>query len=361
MCRSSTTECCPCPSSSSSSSCRCESYLSEHCQKRIIADYDFDRNFPRLSGRWKNWDYWQYNGLVANGGTLEKSCKGGYLDTQVYNVTADQSFPYWADHYKYFIYADMPVSLPERGVTTFEYRARVTTYGKGCRKFPFPPENVNSLDDVRLASGGFRVFEAQTGMNFAFHLTNELVYVVYERNITIAGVAGFSYYIPVRPRKPKMMHSMKMVFDSTKKTVSWVLDGREVFKVDRIGMKLRKQCVNMINDMGGTEIVTFPRRLHYGFGSFTALDYYPACRPDCKSETGCNFPCEREGLVRTSVNYALPQYNPILGPPNLAHYYDNFSKDTSRLWGQGSETWIRRLRVTEEMFYNVRHSGCFPF
>jgi hypothetical protein len=275
-------------------------------------------------------------------------------------VTSPQTNPYWADHYKYFIYADMPVNIPERGVTTFEFKARVSTNGKGCRKFPFPPEVVNSLDDARLASGGFRVFEPQTGMNFAFHITNELVYAVYERNITIAGISGFSYFIPVRPRQRKQMHHMKIIVNATSKTVTWMLDGREVLKVDRVGATLKCQKLHMVNNMSGTDIVTFPRKLYYGFGSFTFLDYYPPCRPSCKTENSCNFPCVREGLVRTSANPALPAYDPILGPPNMAHFFDNFSKDTNRLWGQGSETWIRNIRISQEQCYHVRHLGRIP-
>lgn len=356
---SSSDHCChPCKSESSSSCTN--SYLEERCQKRVLADWDFCRKFPQLEGKWKDWSYWQYGCITANGGTFEKAGKGGYLDTSVYSVTAPQSTPYWADHYKYFIYADMPTNIPERGVTTFEFKARVTTNGKGCRKFPFPPENVNSMEDARLASGGFRVFEPNTGMNFAFHITNEIVYAVYERNVTIAGISGFSYFIPVRPRKPKQMHHMKIIVNATMKTVSWMLDGREVLKVDRVGATLKCQKLHMVNNMGGNDIVLFPRKLYYGFGSFTFLDYYPPCRPSCKTENSCNFPCVREGLVRTSVNPALPQYDPILGPPNLAHYYDNFSKDTSRLWGQGSQTWIRNIRVSQELCYNVRHMGRIP-
>lgn len=353
--------CCrQCPCSSSSSSSKSHSYMSEHCRKRVIASYDFKRKFPVFSGRWKDWSFWNYNGIVADGGYFHKTHKGGYLDTSVYSVTSDQMNPYWADHYKYFIYSDTPAYINEQGVTTFEFTARSNTNSKGCRKFPFPSEVVNSLDDVRLASGGFRVFEPQSGMNFAFHLTNNLVYAVYERNITIAGISGFSYFIPVRPRTPKLLHRMKLIVDSHKKSVTWVLDGREVLKVDRVGGKLKGRHINRVNDMGGAEIITFPRVLYFGFGSFTFLDYYPACRPTSECPQNCDFPCQREALVRTSANPALPQYNPIYGPPTLAHYYDNFSKDSNRLWGQGSETWIRGLTVTEEMCYLVRHHGRFP-
>lgn len=350
--------CKPCDCSSSSSSSSSGSYLSEHCQKRCYATYDFDRSFPQISGMWKDWSYWQYNNLIADGGSLTRSRKGGYLDTSVYTVTADQSYPYWADHYKYFIYANGAIPVGESVKLTFEFKARVSTKGRGCKRFPFPKDYVNSDEDVRLASGGFRVFESQSGMNFAFHLTNDLVYAVYERNVTIAGINGFSYFIPVRPRKPKMMHSLQIIVDSTAKKITWNVDGQDVLAVDHVGLLLKSQCKNLVNQMGGAQIGTFPRVLRYGFGSFTHLDNYPACRPDCKSERNCNYPCVQAGLVRTSANPALPQYNPLLGPPNQAEYYDNFSKESSRLWGQGSETWIRSIKVFEEWCYHVRHRGC---
>lgn len=338
--------------------------MRKRCVSRVLAKCDFYEALPVLSGPRKNWSYWEYEGLVADGGVFLAGRGRGNLNTERYTVTAEQDMVYWKDHFKYYIYADQSVAIPERGKTEFEFVARVTTNGRGCNSFPFPPDVVRSTNDVRLASGGFSAFDPITGMNFAFHLTNDMVYAVYERNVTatrsqcmggqFAAVNGFSYFIPVKTRKPTMVHSMKIVVDSDRKSVSWVLDKKEVLDVCQVGFRLKKQRCYMVNDLGGHDFVTFPRRLRYGFGSFTFLDYYPACQPDGTANSTCNFPCKREGLVRTAINYALPQYNPILGEPNLAHFYDNLSNRRSRLWGQGSETMLHRIKVSQQQCHQIR-------
>lgn len=354
-CTSSTSECpCICSSSCcSSSSYSSSSWDEERCCKRTLTDLDFIRRTPQLG---KSWAYWQYDGLVADGGTLKFGPEGGYLDTSTYSVSAQQSMVYWKDHYKYFIYARRPVNIPERGRTTFEFVAQVATDGKGCKKFPFPCDVVNSFEDVRLASGGFSVFEPTSGMNFAFHLTNQLVYAVYERNVTRPSVSGFAYFIPVQKRRPKTVNTMQIVVDSNTKSVDWLVNGKKVFHVERVGQNLQDNRCNKLVELNGPEYVTFPRSLNYGFGSFTFLDYYPACRPDTSTNsTSCNYPKRREGLVRTAVNYALPQYNPLIGYPELARFFDNLSTDTNRLWGQGSRTLIKSLKVHQETCYTIHH------
>ncbi len=361
-CSESNSDSCRCKSSSTSTCDRDETYCSEHCKYRDVAYWSADaKNFPRLDGRFANW---AYKKDTYNGGTISRDCNklSIFLDSQPYTVSTSQNSVYWADHYKFFVYAKSSVPLPAKGKTDFEFVARVSANGKGCQKFPFPCPVVNSDEDVRLANGGFRVFDPDTGLNFAFHLTNSLIYAVYEREISRPGVSGFAYFIPVETRKPEDINHMKLRFDTRKKEVAWYVDGKEVLRINKVGGRLRKQQCYLVNLLDGPDFISFPTRLYYGFGSFTFLDYYPPCRPDSKNRADCQYPCRREGLVRTSNDMTLPQLNPIEGPPELAHFYDYQSKESNRLWGQGSKSWIKSIRVTELMCYRVTHhrrrNGC---
>jgi hypothetical protein len=137
---------------------------------------------------------------------------------------------------------------------------------------------------------------------------------------------------------------MKIVINYAGRYVSWRLDGREVFRVNKIGYLLSREF--MLTDFGGVEGDAFPELVQYGFGSMTLLDSYPAClRSDvCRS---CKFPDLRQALVQTVIN--PQQYiNPPLDHGRPAVFWDTTGAIQNRLWGQGSETAIRRLAVYYE-------------
>jgi hypothetical protein len=327
--------------------------------------WDFANTKPIFSGPNQNWDYWSMEDIVADGGTLTFGKNGGFLDTSQYTVTAPQGVTYYKDHYKWFGYANDTIPMVSRGKLVFEYVAKVSTNGRGTTIFPFDDCVVNSFDDIRLASGTFRVFDPISGMNFAFHLTNTQIYVVYEREVDYnppfpnqhygSNPYGFANIIPVMTRAPNQRHNLKIEFDVENKTVSWVIEETVVLKVDKVGHTLNR-C-SMVKDLGGMDIRSWPKVLQYGFGSMTLLDYYPACAASGASQDFCNYPNKRMGLVQTAINYALPAYNPLFGPPKKAKYFDYYSLPSSRLWGQGSTTNIRSIKVYNQYFLQYK-PGC---
>jgi hypothetical protein len=266
----------------------------------------------------------------------------------------------YSDHYKYFIMANQPVPVPKAGNLVFEFLASTKTFRTEQNPFPEVLQSPAG-DDVRFASGVFQVFDpyrlgesnpAADGLVFSFYLTNDRVYVGYERQDRyISGTrppgvlpAAFNFLIPVKVRRSCDLHDMKIVVNHANRFVSWRLDGREVFRVNKVGYLLSRTF--MLTDFGGAEQEAFPETLTYGFGSMTLLDSYPAClRSDnCRS---CKFPDLRQALVQTVINEAN-YINPVLGAPQPAIFWDLLGQEKYRLWGQGSETHIRRLAVYTE-------------
>lgn len=335
-------------SSSSDSSCVCPT---EDCQRVYLNDLDFYTHYPRLPLKDNSnadapgidWTYWSEGGPVWSGGpdsSLTFSCRGGFLDTKVYTNDYSGTNPY-AMHYQYFITAKELVPMPKSGSLVFEYIAAVKTYK--TEQNPYPDVLISdAADDVRLATGVFQVLDEATRLRFSFYMTNDRVYVGYERQIDVAlqanAVAAFNFLIPVKIRKTCDIHTMKILFNPGAKYVSWFLDGREVYRVTRVGFLLNREF--MTADFGGAEEDVFPASLDYGFGSFTLLDNYPACmRSDsCRS---CKFPDLRQALSSATAVPVPPYFNPVLGSPVPAVFYDS----TTRVWGQGSETAIKRLAV----------------
>lgn len=365
-------------SSSSSDSCGqgpCDD--SDYCQRDYLADLDFYTHYPRLTGERADWSYWTDGQVTADGGSLAFSCKGGLLDSKVYTVTSPQSANPYADHYKYFISANAPVTVPKAGNLVFEFVAAVKTFETD--QYPYPEVLISDAgEDVRFAAGVFQVFSTNSsqpdqrnpltdGLVFSYYLTNDRVYIGYERqqqaNADVvpdgkaysSAYAAFNFLIPVKVRRACDQHDMKIVFNQANRYVSWRLDGREVYRVSKVGYLLNREF--MMSDFGGAEGDAFPDLLQYGFGSFTLLDNYPAClRSDsCRS---CKFPDVRQALVQTLLPVSIPpnpvvppytgQYNPVLGQPSPAVFWDTNGLVANRLWGQGSESAIRRLAVFKE-------------
>jgi hypothetical protein len=201
----------------------------------------------------------------------------------------------------------------------------------GTRFHPFGKAVSNHNDDLRLASFAHTTIDAESAMVFDFFFTNEQVYAFYER-LPFARTpenqyAAFSYMIPVAKRNPDSVHHTKIAYDRAAGVARWVLDGREVFRVNRVGRHINRDYLTI--DRGGVEQDVELRQLNCGMGLFTLLDgYLPS----------------RAGLVRLSdsASYFLPP----LGQPVPLTFVDEQSKLSSRLFGQGAEIKLQRYVVS---------------
>lgn len=206
------------------------------------------------------------------------------------------------------------------------------TYGTGGHPFGGAVSNPN--DDIRLAGVAMNTIDFETFLVADFFLSNERVYVLYERLPFLKGAPGFgnyasfTYAIPVAKRKLGTDHSMKIAYDRAAGTIRWLLDDREVYRVDRIGYRIDRR--HMLLDHGGEDTLISPRQLACGMGMFTLLD---AVLPGST------------GLVRLSEAPGF-YFSPRLGEPAPAEFVDASSADHSRLFGQGAELRVRKYGVS---------------
>lgn len=202
----------------------------------------------------------------------------------------------------------------------------------GTQNHPFGNDVSNANDDLRLASFAINTVDFETFMVFDFFITNETIYVFYERlpfgREDLGNYASFSHQIPVKSRKPGDSHKLKISYDREAGTVSWFIDNKRVFQVDKIGYRLDREYLTL--DHGGIEEIVDMKQMSCGMGLFTLLD---ARRPGERS------------LVRLSE---IPgtYFNPDLGEPFEENFVDNSSLESSRLFGQGSSMKIRRYIVS---------------
>lgn len=310
-----------------------------------IEDMDFYHTYPVLNGPGPTWSYFRLGDFVANGGELVTGCHGGMLDTSMYRVTESGTPIPELDHLKYLIFANKRAEVPRRGQLVVEWKAMAKTIRTD--ENPFGPRLTHD-NDPRLASAAFIVSDFNTGLAFNFLLTNDRVYVMYTRQPYLRFVfdrqyAAFTYIIPVKMRSCEDAHRLRVTLDGARREIKWYVDYRLVFRLTTVGGRLARPLYKT-GEYGGFNELAFPTAIEYGFGSMTLLDQYPVCYRSEKN-TECWYPSSVQALVKLGDSLALPQYNPFLGHPHPASYWDEQARPVSRLWGQGSESRIFRLSV----------------
>ncbi|HYO53603.1 DUF6081 family protein [Archangium sp.] len=309
---------------------------------------DYSQGFT--TGPGAKWDYSPSSGpFIGNDGITTTSPYGGMrvvpkgINPQTGKpaftlTTGQESAPDYIygllDHVKWLVYMNHTASTGYPGfdaVPGQELACETWIGGRtyGTTAHPFPGNAINDAeDDLRLASFAQNTVDAETGMVFDFFFSNKQVYAFYER-LPFARTpenryAAFSFAIPVASRNPDSVHNVKIAYNRTTGVVRWVLDGREVFRVNRLGRLIDRKYLSI--DHGGVEQDVEMRQLNCGMGMFTLLDgYLPS----------------KVGLVRVS---SAPNNNffPPLGEPFPITFVDEQSQLSNRLFGQGAE--LKSLR-----------------
>jgi hypothetical protein len=282
-------------------------------------------------------------------GSLRKfstGCKGGLLDMTVYPPITDVHYDYYElGRYQWLGFVQKPVPVPKFGRVIVQFKASVETFFSD--QSPFPNQMISQNgDDVRLATGTFNVYDFTTGLMFDFFVTNSRIYIGYGRatftRTPANDYAGFQFLIPVKMRKPCDENVMRVVLNSKRKLVTWFVDGRAVFVVNKVGYYLNRQFMTVDNN--GFEMGAFPNSIRYGFGAATLMDNYPACQKDADC-CDCRFPSLRQALVNTAPDALVGEVNPLVGRVNPAVFYDNTNSVDYKYWGQGSVTRLKHLIV----------------
>lgn len=249
---------------------------------------------------------------------------------------------------------------------------------------PYTAINPTSVkdphQDPRLAAFCFVSLDPALLLTSDWICTDDIIYALYERLPGAEGLFGyyaaFTYLIPVFHRKSSVdpledFHKFQTCYNREKGTITWILDGKKVFQVDKIGFRLsdengfvfkdgHKKRINnpnryLVNDHGGNDQLISPVGFQTGLSFFTLLDYY---LPNNHKGT------PNEGLVRLESSQfrtgdsqtGFFYNNPLVPGQQGTFVYDSpldgsglFHTSTipatARLWGQGAELRLASYEV----------------
>lgn len=314
---------------------------------------DFSDGF-RTSGPEARWTYVTAGPFIADDGIVTTSPKGlrvvssgtnpgsgepAFVHTVGQEDDNGSGLPGGLDHIKWLVYANHQASAGYQGFDTVlghELSGETWISGRtyGTEKHPFGSGVCNPDDDLRLASVAVSVSDPETNIVFDFFVTNRTIYAFYERlpaaRATLGNYAAFSSMIPVARRSPADQHHLKICYDRAAGVVRWLVDAKEVHRVDRLGYRPAREYLTL--DHGGVETLVTPRQLNFGMGMFSLLD---------GSLPGHSEP----GLVRLS-NASSFYFSPMLGEPIAQSFLDDESLCSHRLFGQGAEMRMSRYVVS---------------
>jgi hypothetical protein len=257
---------------------------------------------------------------------------------------AESGFPGGFDHVKWLVYMNHFASTGVPGFDALPGQQLVCQSTIGGRSFgneahPFGAAVTNPNDDPRLAAIAMNVIDFDTFMVFDIFFTNERIYALYEHLPFARGsfggpyneYAAFTYVVPIATRTAGDTRTVAVAYDKQAGVVRWLVDGKEKFRVDRIGYRIDRQ--HMLLDHGGVDTLFSPNQLDCGMGMFTLLDGH-APQGDAAGS----------GLVQLSTVPGF-YFDPAVGEPEPETWVDAASLASSRLWGEGAELWVRVASV----------------
>jgi hypothetical protein len=218
--------------------------------------------------------------------------------------------------------------------------------------------NVNS--DARLSSSAMVAVDFTTMMVFGFLLTNEDIYVLYERLPFLRtdwggpgpNYLGFRHVIPVGKRNTadplNDFAVLGIAYNKTKGVVRWLLNGVEVFVVNRIGLPLQRKFRILEQTPPGQQMdpakVVTPQSLQFGFGTLSLMDSTNPQNPGQRNN---------DGLVDLTQGGHLLHANPVVtavdGSSLPAHYISPYplpSPSNGTNFGQGNIVVVKYIRVS---------------
>lgn len=318
-----------------------------------IWEEDFRSGFD-VGGADARWSYWGFGDYLGDDGIVETGPGGVQVRSSGTNPeTGEPAFtrtlaqegengldlPGALDHVKWLAFANNTASSGQAGfdtpagsVVTFEAWLGGETHG--TKAHPFGEHVEDPDDDLRLASVTVPLLDEETSTVANFTLSNKHVYAVYERlpfaRYELGNYAAFVYQIPIAERSPGDMHHLAIAYDRSAGSITWSVEGEEVYRYDRLGYRLDAAKDYLVVDHGGEETAVEPRQFKFGLGMFTSPDY---ARPG------------RSALCRISTAEDY-YFATAAGAPEPQVFVDDKSLTSNRLFGQGATLRAERLRVS---------------
>lgn len=274
---------------------------------------------------------------VVASGTNPRTGKPAFTNTMAQEDDNQFGLPGGLDHVKWLAYTNRQSTNGVPGYDAISDQelsggARVSGRTFGTKGHPFRRAVKNPNDDPRLATFALNTIDFESWMVFDFFVTNERIYAVYERlpfgRAQLGNYAAFTYQIPLKKREPGDWNDLRIAYDRSAGIVRWIVDGKEKFRVDRIGHHLDDRK-HLTIDHGGAEETVEPRQLDFGMGMFTLLDGdLPSGKAPVRLSNAQDF-----------------YFDPSEGEPVPQTFVDDESRESSRLFGQGAELLVRRFVV----------------
>lgn len=286
------------------------------------------------------------------------------------------------DRAKYAVLKSIPVALPTNGDEIVWESCAAMQQQVGTIPASMLPGVVNPTADPRIASSAISCIDLTSWLFFSFYLSNEQVYVGYERlplGLPPFGGTGdyhaFSHLVPVQKRAsddPSNNFAVYAIAINRKLSmVRWLINGIEVFRKVGLGMPIDRTYRTA--DSGGNDQIADIPSIYVGFGNLTMLDMLNPVKDTSLPETlavtatGVN-PATAINPLRPLVELGLPAtyIDPIrvhtdTGLPVQVGQAPSGSTDTfdflvtadattaTRLFGNGSLLrlkWVHQHQVT---------------
>ncbi|MGH4015634.1 MAG: DUF6081 family protein [Pseudonocardiaceae bacterium] len=280
----------------------------------------------------------QHGLRVVSSGRNPDTGEPAFVRTVAQEEDNGHGLPGTLDHVKWLVFTNHTASTGYQGFDaepgqelSCETWMSGRTYGAGGH--PFGDHVANPDADLRLTSVTMNAIDPETSTVFDFFITNEQIYAFYERlpnsREQLGNYAAFSYAIPVADRSPHDRHHLEISYDRSAGVVRWLVDGDEVYQVDRLGHRLASR-EHLVLDHGGEETPVQPRQLSCGMGMISILDgELPG----------------QSALVRLSSADGF-YFDPATGEPDPQTFLDDESLESNRLFGQGAGLDMSRFVVS---------------
>lgn len=268
-----------------------------------------------------------------------------------YRVTGTQESRGFNDQFEAAALNDEVIGIEDG--ERIRLKTRISGETVGTEHHPFPAELVtDAQDDFRLASVHASLFDTDNNAVFAFWLTNKGIWAAYTTNVNPEkpDVLAFIQSRRLATRAGKdAIHNLAIEYDSNYNKVTWFIEGKPIWWVDRIGYPSHDRYAEIIRTSNGNySSLIRPRNFQGILSSANTLDARDPNKHDYRDYRDYEQPPPGPALVK------------LVGEPNDLFFYssdttfsDNLSLHRSRLFGQGSiiKAYEFELSVTRYQSY----------
>lgn len=269
----------------------------------------------------------------------------------VSSVPYQTTYPAYIDHIKALILVKKTFKAPKKGEII------VSSCVKAAQSFPAGgiPEDLqdtapslsgvtNAKADLRLASGSLSMIDNDNFMVYDCAFTDKMIYAYYERapfgrpeyGGALGSYQAFSSAIPIGTRTATDSTKVEIAYNRKKNYVRWILNGVEVYRINRLGYPPQAQYVGL--NLGGTPEIVKSKNITVGFGTFSGMDFYNPLNPGAVDNAGLVY------LNYPTLNPVVTDVNGDLIPAtNLNTSYN----PALTIFGQGMTLNLEYLKVWE--------------